>query len=790
MAATNATTQPVESSLVSLSADDLTTKAVHKRYEGLVMVRTKAIKGKGAWYWVHLEPILVHNSDTGLPKAVKLRCCLCDAVFSASNPSRTASEHLKRGTCPNFNSVPKPISSISPSSMPNLASPSSSSHHHNHRKRSSSSSGGRGGSGGGGGGCGASSSYQVPPLAIVDPSRFSVELAYPPAVSVATAVGTASGGGGAALYAQQQHLMLSGGKEDLGALAMLEDSVKKLKSPKASPGPTLSKTQIDSALDYLADWVYECCGSISFSSLEHPKFKAFLNQVGLPAISRREFAGARLDAKFEEAKAESEARIRDAMFFQIASDGWKSNNYGPGGEENLVNLAVNLPNGTSVFRRAVFTSGHVPSKYAEEVLWDTITGICGNSVQQCVGVVADKFKGKALRNLENQHHWMVNLSCQFQGFNSLIKDFNKELPLFKNVTENCLKLASFVNNKSQLRNSFHKYQLQEYGHAGLLRVPLQGYEKSSFDPVYTLLEDILSSALALRSVLLDESNKLVSMEEPAAREIEEMMTDPHFWNELEAVHSLVKLIKEMAHEIETERPLVGQCLPLWEELKAKVKDWCSKFHITEGPVEKVVDRRFRKNYHPAWAAAFILDPLYLIRDASGKYLPPFKCLTPEQEKDVDKLITRLVSREEAHIGLMELMKWRTEGLDPVYAQAVQLKHRDPITGKTKIVNPQSSRLVWETYLTQFKSLGKVAVRIISLHATSCRFKCNWSFLKWVNAHGHSRLGLDRAQKLIFVAAHSKLERRDFSNDEEKDAELLALANGEDDVLNEVFLDAS
>uniref|UniRef100_A0A5B7AAS0 Uncharacterized protein n=1 Tax=Davidia involucrata TaxID=16924 RepID=A0A5B7AAS0_DAVIN len=371
---------------------------------------------------------------------------------------------------------------------------------------------------------------------------------------------------------------------------------------------------------------------------------------------------------------------------------------------------------------------------------------------------------------------MVNLSCQFQGLNSLIKDFSKELPLFENVTDNCLKLGNFVNNKSQVRNTFHKYQLQEYGHAGLIRVPSRDYEKSNFGPVYTMVEDVLSSARALQLVLLDESYKIVSMEEPVAREIEEMLRDPHFWNELEAMHSLVKLIKGMAHEIETEKPLVGRCLPLWDELRTKVKDWCCKFHIAEGPVEKVVDRRFRKNYHPAWAAAFILDPLYLTRDTSGKYLPPFKCLSPEQEKDVDKLITRLVLREEAHIALMELMKWRTEGLDPVYAQAVQLKQRDPITGKMKIANPQSSRLVWETYLTQFKSLGKVAVRLIFLNATSCRFKCNWSFLRWASAHGHSRLGMDRAQKLIFIAAHSKLERRDFSNDEEKDAELLALAN--------------
>lgn len=772
MAATNTSTQPVAVDS-SASADELTAKAVHKRYEGLVMVRTKAIKGKGAWYWAHLEPMLVHNTDTGLPKAVKLRCSLCDALFSASNPSRTASEHLKRGTCPNFNSVAKPISSVSPSSA--MASPSAPTVQHNHRKRSSSSAGAAGGS---------ASSYHVPPLAIVDPSRFCGELTYSPSVSATTVVTVSAG----SLLPQQPHLMLSGGKDDLGALAMLEDSVKKLQ--KTSPGPALSKTQIDSALDYLADWVYESCGSVSFSSIEHPKFRAFLNQVGLPAIPRREFTSSRLDVKFEKAKAESEDRIRDAMFFQIASDGWRPKNYGVFGEDNLVNLTVNLPNGTSLYHKAVFVSGSVPSKYAEEVLWETVTGICANVVQQCVGIVADKFKAKALRNLENQNHWMVNLSCQFQGLTSLIKDFSKELPLFKTVTENCLKVANFVNNKSQVRNSFHKYQLQEYGHAGLLRVPLREYENLNFESVYIMLEDVLNSSRALQLVLLDESYKIASMEDPIAREVAEMIGNVGFWNELEAVHSLVKLIKDMAQGIETERPLVGQCLPIWDELRGKVKDWCAKFDVGEGPVERVIDRRFKKNYHPAWAAAFILDPIYLVRDTSGKYLPPFKCLTTEQEKDVDKLITRLVSREEAHIALMELMKWRTEGLDPVYARAVQMKERDPATGKMRSANPQSSRLVWETYLTEFKSLGKVAVRLIFLHATSCGFKCNWSLLRWVSARGHSRAGMDRAQKLIFVAAHSKLERRDFSSDEDKDAELLAIANGEDDVLNEVLVDTS
>ncbi|KAK4385066.1 hypothetical protein Sango_2630600 [Sesamum angolense] len=344
------------------ASEDVAVKAVNKRYEGLVTVRTKAVKGKGAWYWAHLEPILIRNPDTNMPKAVKLKCTLCDAAFSASNPSRTASEHLKRGTCPNFSLMLKPISQLPP-----LASPSS---QQNHRKRSSQSQQAVG------------TSSNVYPISMVDSSRFRSETSFPPAQTLQAP--------GVTL----KPLVLSGGKEDLGPLALLENSVKKLKSPKASPNPTLSKDQVNTAFEFLADWFYESCGSVSFSSLEHPKFKAFLNQVGLPALSKRDFSSARLDSKFEEARMESEARIRDAAFFQVASDGWKSKN-STNANQCLVNFMVNLPNGTRVFQKVVYSAGgSMPSQYAEEVLSETIQGICGNDAQRCVGLLQISLKQK------------------------------------------------------------------------------------------------------------------------------------------------------------------------------------------------------------------------------------------------------------------------------------------------------------------------------------------------------------------------------------------------------------
>jgi hypothetical protein len=347
-------------------------------------------------------------------------------------------------------------------------------------------------------------------------------------------------------------------------------------------------------------------------------------------------------------------------------------------------------------------------------------------------------------------------------------------------------MAAYFNTTPAVRALLHRHQVQELGHAaGLLRVaaPPSNGSDTETSAAFAMLDDVLTSARPLQLSVLEEPFKLLCIDDSTAREIVDMVHSAAFWAEVEATHSLVKLITDMVKEMETERPLVGQCLPLWEDLRGKVRGWCRKFNVDEGIAMSVVERRFRRSYHPAWSAAFILDPLYLVKDVSGRYLPPFKYLTPEQEKDVDRLITRLVSPEEAHLAMMELMKWRSEGLDPLYAQAVQVRQPDPATGKMKIANKQSSRLVWETCLSELKSLGKVAVRLIFLHATARGFRCTPTMTRWLTAPGaSSSRGIARAQRLVFVVANSKLERKDLWNDDDRDAELLM--EGDDDMLTD------
>ncbi|KAL6004405.1 hypothetical protein ACLOJK_004958 [Asimina triloba] len=658
--------------------DDMFSKNLQKRYDGLMTVRTRAIKGKGAWYWSHLEPILFQNQDTGTAKAIKLRCGLCNALFSASNPSRTATEHLKRGTCPYFNNgVPK-ADTNSNGSMPKFRNYN-----------------------------------QMPFPALLQP----LAVIAPPSSTV---------------------------------VPML-------------PGPTdthLSEVQIKTAFDLLADWFYESCGSVSFSCLDHPKFKAFLQHLGLPTLNKSYICGKMLESKYAEARFEMENKLRDTMFFQLSTNGWKKRKERQNSEsiDTFVNVMLNLPNGSSLFHKAlIFRARNAPADYIKEVLWSTVEESSGGDVFRCAGIITDADAGNtnssaALRELEHHHHWMVNITCQSNALRKLLEDFFENLPLFTSIASICHKITHFLNSRQQSATEVYINQCLDF----------VTHPTAAIDAV----ENVAQLSHTLRQTITGDTLS----GNPPSPEISDAVQDLKFWEDLEAVVSLTKLLKAIVQDTEEERPCLGQCLPLWEEVKSRIKRWCSNFSVKEEPVMELVSKRFSKNYHQAWSASFVLDPLYLVEDSSGKYLPPFKRLTSEQEKDAVKLITRLAHKEEAPIALMELMKWRMEGLDPIYARAVQAKERDPITGKMRVVNPRGSRLVWETYLGEFKVLRKVAVRLIFLQATASGPGLNRPFLDSICSNGRSKDSIDKVQKLMFVSSFGRLERKELVDDD-KDSDL-------------------
>ncbi|DBA79984.1 TPA: hypothetical protein ACH3X1_008187 [Trebouxia sp. C0004] len=71
-----------------------------------------------------------------------------------------------------------------------------------------------------------------------------------------------------------------------------------------------------------------------------------------------------------------------------------------------------------------------------------------------------------------------------------------------------------------------------------------------------------------------------------------------------------------------------------------------------------------------------------------------------------------------------------------------------------------------------KALAVAAMRVLSLHATSCAPERNWSVLGQLYRKNRSRLGISRAGKMVFVSSAAKVANRDLKSSEEAELELL------------------
>jgi len=79
----------------------------------------------------------------------------------------------------------------------------------------------------------------------------------------------------------------------------------------------------------------------------------------------------------------------------------------------------------------------------------------------------------------------------------------------------------------------------------------------------------------------------------------------------------------------------------------------------------------------------------------------------------------------------------------------------------------------------YSALAGLALRVLSLHATSCAPERNWSLWGQLYRKNRSRLGLLRAEKLVFVSSAAKVKQKDMRSMDEKELELLCTSVNEE-----------
>jgi hypothetical protein len=256
-----------------------------------------------------------------------------------------------------------------------------------------------------------------------------------------------------------------------------------------------------------------------------------------------------------------------------------------------------------------------------------------------------------------------------------------------------------------------------------------------------------------------------------------------FWKDAEAALKLVQPVSDAIHQIEADKPLLSSIHVVYKQLTehAKVFMETQSGKFVREDLEKLFRDRFLKHKHPAMPAAFLLDPSNFKKSAAGKWVPHFDMLTPEECEDVKDLIARIAldSAKEDFEDAFDL-EWSKLLLSPLptalQAMVPYLQRRDEGTGGVIYVSSASERIqFWDVHaINAFPIIAKVAVRLLSMHSTTCATERNWSIWGALFRKSRSRLQLERAEKLVFLKGWLS---KQSSNEESEQALMLQLLEG-------------
>lgn len=249
-----------------------------------------------------------------------------------------------------------------------------------------------------------------------------------------------------------------------------------------------------------------------------------------------------------------------------------------------------------------------------------------------------------------------------------------------------------------------------------------------------------------------------------------------FWEDVKLLIELLQPFSDAVHQIEADRPMLGQCHTVVFDLHKHVRSFAEKHKaLRNGSVVQWLEATFQRRfdavgggmrapvYNVAYTAAFVLDPYNAARDETGVWQ------VPELENDLLERVIALVERvggAEAGIDLRRLVLGgypaAMGGFVAVVAkptlEAAEVAAAGPHNKRARVEMPlMSIRVqVWKKAgKIIFPKLTSVATRLLCCHATTCSTERNWSLWGRVYTASRNALGMERAKKLIALCTNTR-----------------------------------
>lgn len=556
------------------------------------------------------------------------------------------------------------------------------------------------------------------------------------------------------------------------------------------------------AKEKLAMWAYECCGSVSFNSLTHPAFTEFLYSIGIKtAVDRKYLAGDQLEKSYAEAEAGMSLKLAEEPYYQLSGDSWKRRNVNDG--LKLLAGCLNFPDGTSTFGDFHATQGQKEDTAFLVESYQKMLDKFG--AEKCLGLIFDGAANcqAAARELEGKYPQMCNPKCQAHCLSLLCKDMFEKDGLGKWIMDTAHSMVVVVSKNNEVKTALHAAQKECYGTIRAIRVGVE----TRFCTRVLELHDTYESKEAFIALYQNEElrEKFVNTRHATndSKALFWAAPNANFWEELDRWLELLLPICDLVHQIECDKPVLSQIRRLWQRIWENVLSWLEKYRAPPNealpyawnpafgtppannlPADKVlltmsISKRFISSNHPCFALAAILDLRFLsAREEEGmsntkltRYVQSCDYIlsgsqngstrdSRDPSSEMGKafeLAKRMVGVEDADAVVAELELWLEQGTFEDMKRMVRVIEN---SSWKFIASADDVKMVWRRVLaSRYPLLSQLAQRLLSMHATSCSSERLWSQMRWVYGDNRTRLGIEKARKMVFIAGCQRLKRK-------------------------------
>lgn len=496
----------------------------------------------------------------------------------------------------------------------------------------------------------------------------------------------------------------------------------------------ITKEFIETATDKLARMIYGC--NVPFHIVEHPAFVDFVSLIN-PAFghrlpSRKEVAGSLLSRHFEKTKEEIIQLVEKSECVCVVSDCWSNIRH-----QSVVNFMVTFPEQPPVLLDARFTEAdHHTAENMAIWIGDIIRKIGPKKV---VALVTDNASTMLSCHeiLQRSFPHLQTIGCLAHGIHLVCKGVLK-VDFAQRTLEPAMSIIKRFCHSNLLSAKLANAQKQ-----------IQQKELSLFIPRYQRWGTVLGALCRLNRCKQSLRELCIADERLSTREVpidvHALILQDVFWEKIDYLISLLRPMISLLFRLEGDTPLLYLVFPEYRKMMEFVSH---RVQTTEDRaiLDSLLDKRFAFSYRRIMVFSAVLDPFSVLMLSKSNTLEISRkcigqiCGSVTAAKVIEQFSDYLLRRN-FFSGIKSM--WSATHLSPLDWWRLNCDSRD------------------------VQELFVVAVRVLSIPATSACSERNWWKFSLVHSDGRARLGNETVLKLVTMHAainRDKKKRRPIAID--------------------------